>query len=723
VVFPQTTTLGFCFEFASLAAPPALLWQRDYAGRYLAYFGPFVVLAEMTNRGKPDILLAGKPACLHVIDIDTGEVCFGLQYPVEGGPGIGRPYGLLQAVDIDGDGFRDAVMASCQVEEYIGILRNEGGRAFSLAWSRFIEQDLPDDDRELRPTVTSLADVNGDGRQEFVVGLYSAAGDKRWHTVVFDAFGGWQARLADLPDRCLWGCYDLDGDGRPEIITSSETERRCGTSAALQAVDGRSFGDLAVVERAILATAAAPLPRDTLLQAARQTPLCLALPKGHRGLLLRREGIDAGEVVWRLANGVSVFEPAALSPLARSLRASGRDERIPEPEVAIREPAAPPTPAASGPLVSFGDGQRELILACGDGTVIGGPPDLSRPGRFHSLWSVAGTMPSVWLGPQGERVVCVLDPSADAAWLYTPVAGNPAPPAGTRLALPLPPYRVPGALIPFGASALRVFVGLRTGAHTLACALFDAQGRQLWQDAKEGPYPRVAAVADLGGDGRPTMVVDNHGKHILFDEHGGKRVVAHGWYETIPDRSDGAKYALPIVGPFGPGGETRIVMSPGLDALEVLDPAGARLVRVPYGSTYEREWCDAAVAQVRGDGTWDLGMLTHAGTLHCTDLQTGRSRWTVDLEVPSTQPTRTVSGDLEGDGRDEFLVGLVSGDLVAVREEDGRGTVLWRTALDGAIRDTVVADVDGDGRAEIIVETDDGLVRILAPARAAEAER
>ena len=120
VVFPTGVangTLGFCFEFASAIAPPREAWQMDYRGRYDANFGPLCVLADMDNDGVDDVVVAGKPAWIGVLDIQTGAVKFDLRYPITGAPqaGTGRPYGLLHATDLDGDGFRDVVMVSCRV--------------------------------------------------------------------------------------------------------------------------------------------------------------------------------------------------------------------------------------------------------------------------------------------------------------------------------------------------------------------------------------------------------------------------------------------------------------------------------------------------------------------------------------------------------------------------------------------------------------------------------
>jgi hypothetical protein len=232
-------------------------------------------------------------------------------------------------------------------------------------------------------------------------------------------------------------------------------------------------------------------------------------------------------------------------------------------------------------------------------------------------------------------------------------------------------------------------------------------------DAKEGPYPRSAAVADLPGQGQPTIVVDNHGKHLLYDLEGKSRLIAHGWDSTVPGRSDGTKYALPIVGPFGTNGEMRIVMSPGLDALETLSLAGERLARRAFGSAYEFDWCGSAVGKIRRSGELDIALVTQEGILHCADVRTCQTRWTLDLGTKATSPINVVSGDLDGDGRDNFLVGLPNGDLVAVDEQNGAGVLLWKVSFDAGVREAILADVDGDGLLEIIVETDDGRVRIL----------
>ncbi len=762
-LFPKNTVQGVGFEFAQPDAPPKEIWRQDYTGRYWANFGPYGVVADLNKDGRQDLLLAGKPSYVAAIDGATGNILFDCHYPITGENDTGRPYGLIQATDIDGDGFRDVVVASCAVEEYVAVLKNEGGKAFRFLWSRFVERDLPKDDYELRPQTTSVANVDGDGRKELVLGLFNLTGDQRWHTVVLDAFGGWDARKLDLPDRYFWGCYDLNHDGIPEIITSEEKTRRNANTTTLHAVDGRTGKDVASLEGVSLVTSARALPIGVGFFAARATPwfvvlddatgkkmstapnvgtpltpslspsdgervavrpgegssfptnvLGTVLPNGTSGLVVR-VAKTGEENVWRVEDGKSVLADFAPSVVSRMAFNWSSDDYFGPLNREIKEPKQPPSLAASQALVAVADGRRELIFTRGDGMVVGGTPDWERPGVLKNTWSLRGVHPVIWIGPTGERLIAAFDAEADRFHLYRPVAGEQETQPLLTVNLPFLPFREPGMILPFGSSNLLIYVSMKTGAHTLAGALFDREGRCLWRDDMEGAYP-CQAGSFVGSDGQTRLAVDNHGKILFYDLAGNKRLIAHGWHDTIPGRGNGAKYALPISGPFGAKDEPRIVLSPGLEQLEILDEQGARVAMTPYGSIYERDSCASAVARVQTN-VWALGMVTQRGVFHCAEVATGQDRWTLDLGAKAIYPPRVTAGDLDGDGRDNFLVGLSDAELVALDEKNGRGLILWKMTLDAAIRETRIADLDGDGLVEIIAETDDGRIRVFRSSR------
>lgn len=702
IVFPQNSMLGFSFE---IAREPRLLWQKDYTGRYWQGYGPFFVLADMDNDRKPEIALIGKPGYAGVIDSDTGEVKCDLSYEIPGGDHLGRPYGLITATDIDGDGWRDIVVVSCQVEEYVSVIRNDSGKGLNLVWSRFVGLDYPTEPVKLRPNTTSVADVDGDGKKELVLGLFGETGDGRWHTLVIDACKGWGKRLADLPDRYFWGCYDLNGDGRPEIVTSKDT-----VPTNLQAVDGRTGKDIASVDGIALSVVGMKPPPDTTYRANVTAPSCVTDARGVKGLLVSRYGRDH---LWRISAGKSLLEPVKMTPLARTAMASEGSGKIGAAGLTIGAPSAQAV-AASGPLVAESDGRRELILGLSNGTVGGGSPQLARSGAFRDSWTIPGSMPSVWLGEDGRRIVCVADSRDGVVSMYQPTVGPNAKPVSS-FTTPKPVNR-PGlsrttaGLLPFGPTDMHLYVGLRPGVHAIAGACYDARGQMLWQDPENGPYPRIAAAADLNGDGREEVIVDNHGRQIIYGADGSAKTVAVGWGSP---RGDGAKYATPIVGPFGPDGATRIVMAGGLDCLETLDADGDRIAKEAVASTYDFEWCGAAVARLRKTQEWDVGTVNCYGVFYCSDVNTCRTRWTFDLGVKPVSSIQISSGDVDSDGRDEFLIGLPDGRLVALTENDGKGHVLWTAAFDAGVEEAFLADVDGDGKGEVVADLDDGTVKVL----------
>lgn len=721
--FPQDTTEGYCFEFTR-PGKPRLLWHAEYKDKYWANFGPYIVLADMRKRGKPDILLAGKPCYFAVINIDTGAIEFDLHYNIPGHPDVGRPYGLLEAVDIDGDGYPDAVMISHQVEKYIGIARNVGGKAFKLEWAHGFEES-PSDNFTLRPNVTSVVDLNGDGKREIVLGIYDAAGDKRWHTMVLNGFGGLKDRLADLPDRYFWGCYDLSGSGHPDIVTSVEHNRLPSQVTTLKIVDGRTFRDVATIAGVEIVPSGQDLPPNEGYYAYRETPLFPLMPDGERGLVLRRPSEGGSLVLMRLRDGKPVMKPFRSTNLALTVMSSSAPGSPLQPDLRIAEPPATSTIGAYSPLVCSNMGQRELVVARTDLTTVGGVPDLRHSGKWRSQWQVQGTCPTIWQAPDGSRRVCTLDGTKSVAYVYdphtAPGAADTSTPPQTAIPLPYPPFLLPGMTMPYGDRRMRLFVDMQSGIHNLACGVWDEDGQRVWYDPMEGPYPRQAAA--FKDDGRWSIFMDNHGKDMLYNEAGEKRVVAHGWYTDVPGRGNGSKYALPIAGPYGPGGATRIVLSPGLEQMEILDASGARVAMASLGGIYVRDSCTSAVGRPGGqDGGWDVASIAHDGILHCTSVSTAEDRWTLDLGVKSEAAYHIIAANLEGSGRDDFLVAMPNGDLDCVGERRGKGVLLWRKSFDAGLTDVIAADLEGDGHPDIIVSADDDTVRILKPGSGPRAE-
>ena len=109
---------------------------------------------------------------------------------------------------------------------------------------------------------------------------------------------------------------------------------------------------------------------------------------------------------------------------------------------------------------------------------------------------------------------------------------------------------------------------------------------------------------------------------------------------------------------------------------------------------------------------WIFRSLAEDGHFECFDTAAGALRWSLDLSA-TPDGTSVVAGDVDGNGQEAFLVGLSDGRLVCIAEEGTEGSTLWQLQFAAAVANPVIADVDGDDVAQIVISTADGYVRIL----------
>jgi hypothetical protein len=314
--FPTYSTTGHCFDL-STPRQPRELWSCDLQGRIDAGFGPVVVVGDVLGAGSDQVVLSSRlgsayggddsddvpsdqlvvgredgKLCQLVLDLHSGTILSQVAYRPDPGPyPCARPYGLLQVAPLGPGASPDIVLASCQVEEYVSVTSSEGGLARRWGW--FVERDWPTDLQELRPQVTSLADVRGDGRPLLVVGHWDGGS---WTTLLIDPMRGMDdGPLLRLPGRYFWGCADLDGDGVAELIVSTEARRIPAPSTALEVVDARTLEVIDSVAGIGLVTSGdSELPRQIAFHALRRSPVVLDGPDGRAGLVLT----DGRDTVW-----------------------------------------------------------------------------------------------------------------------------------------------------------------------------------------------------------------------------------------------------------------------------------------------------------------------------------------------------------------------------------------------------------------------------------------
>ena len=122
------------------------------------------------------------------------------------------------------------------------------------------------------------------------------------------------------------------------------------------------------------------------------------------------------------------------------------------------------------------------------------------------------------------------------------------------------------------------------------------------------------------------------------------------------------------------------------------------------------------LADVDGDGHSEVGSISRKGRerLICANLATGQIKW--DLPLPElssdVKPTDFATGDVDGDGVGEFVFGWGQ-TLYAVNGRDDQPNVVWKLELPARCGAPILADVDADGRSEILIVTEDGYLRCV----------
>lgn len=747
---------------------PRRVWQSDPPEGTI--FNPLNIVFDIDGDGVQEICVAAHYRVM-IFEGTTGRKESELRYHGS------RPYGWFGLADVDGDAQVELVtigdfQSHLDVLEYDA--KQPDSERLSVRWRRDIEQDI--DKRSKWPQVgpQPLVEVTGDGRPEIIVNLFNDQGDGQWHVAVLDANTG--ATIADLPQRFYLGtiggndsssarvCVTTTrgvlvhqagqielirlGDKGPEVCWQRQGSAWCTSDAPRLGHDWSTTASQGM-RRVHLQGDPRPMFAIKTWDPARPSAVELStwqcdaaggverlwsvtgLPESARCEVVEDGALQASEVLLRVPLAAHTrCELKGFHARAELLQSRPLGTGVSMPIVAA-------THAAGGMSVIV-EGPGDQIVCLAPPTKEQTTPDLrwQRPGRGMRDGSLAIGLLATDLDQDGTCEVVAATRAAVGHALLTAYRGN-----GEQMwQKPFPeilgdvPVWNSGALTFWwdgdfrGTEKTDLFVNVRRSLmHSDVGYLVDGRtGETVWTQEKAqspgqfqwGYAGTPLATVDVDADSSDELICLHPVCYWLASGHDGalrvgkelaSRAVLPAW----------AAYGQPLVHDFDGDGQPEVLLdSPYILALLEMDgaPVWHGPPRMDYpvntteGNASETTQCKHALVDIDGDGWMEIASAGYGDGVRVIDPRTGRKLWSCAAPAPTVP--KVSAANIDGVGGDEIIYS--AGDqLIAVTGDVQAGRLLWSWQASGSLSMPAIADVDDDGKAEIIIQDSLGAIHCI----------
>lgn len=276
-----------------------------------------------------------------------------------------------------------------------------------------------------------------------------------------------------------------------------------------------------------------------------------------------------------------------------------------------------------------------------------------------------------------------------------------------------------------------LFVNTRRGLmHSDVGQLVDGRsGAILWRQEKAiiagqfnwGYAGIPPGIADLAGQGRDELISLYPVCFWVADGRTGRleRGVELAGRKRLPAW---AAYGEPMIHPFEGGDRPQVLLdSPYILAL--LDTNGTPiwhgLGRADYpatpteGNVGQTTAVKHALMDLSGEGDFAIASAGYGDGVRAMDPRDGKVLWS--LAAPAPTCPRMVAADIDGRKGDELLY-VAGTKLVVITGDRTAGRILWEWQGPATLSMPAVAELDGDGLAQIVVQAADGTVHCIGPA-------
>lgn len=750
-----------------------LAW-RDGAWEQVWQTGPLDMLfsalplaGDFDGDGKPEVAILPWYELL-ILDARTGQIKDRCRFTE------GRSYGYFGVHDLAGDGKSEFVVQA-DFSKHLDVLGYRAGK-LSVLWQREIEADISNPQKIFRVHPRGVADFLGDGRREIATSLFNDTGDGRWHVMVFDGMtGAVKADLPDEHlqgvadvngDRAAeLLTVQTAGGGIPEVGTVRVRSLRGGAPTTLWERRDAAWetwdpplplnvnSGATLAQRDALCRVGAggswavirtpgPGPARVALRLLRWRDGGFSERAGIEGLRLRAVGLAPdGEMLVRANAGLGDAPPVSVA--GGAVRALCCQPRAPQQSVpvVVREPgrraATILVQGVDQELVAFGltSAADAKTPAAEQPTGEAPAPAVQErwrfPGRGQTTnWpgDLKGPVVADLLGDGGRQVLYAGSAPGGCARLVAATLPAPGDPEADRARprelwhhdFPAIPGTAPvwntGGLILWQVGHLTdkraqdvVVTVRRSMMHSEETyGLSGRDGHELWhrprQISNRGCGGTPFALADFDADGLDDVASLHPSILYIMKGSTGENLVAKDCsWPGVPAQP--VYWGLPVAGDFEGTGRASIFFATERWSMTGLIRADGSLAWWDALDKSPASW--PAFGNFDGDGKLEALAWGYPDGIRCYDAATGKVRWRLDQPEAQT-PAGCASGELMGSGRD-VAVFSVGTKLYCV----GQGRVLWQLGLPAWLGPPSIADVDGTGRAAIVVSGADGWVYVV----------
>ena len=226
---------------------------------------------------------------------------------------------------------------------------------------------------------------------------------------------------------------------------------------------------------------------------------------------------------------------------------------------------------------------------------------------------------------------------------------------------------------------LYVYVGT---PHMRSLVLNGKDGTLVWEKGKipdleryYGPTVNLSAVWDVNGDGKDDLVFTCPDYYCVASGPTGEPLVGPAFPPKIFNQPSQGLYTLPAVLPEKQGEPTVCLVDGHYFVAAMTAHATAKWYHLPIVGEAR---AGAEGFLKTSEGQWLMGFGRQDGQFVCLDVATGKVRWQFPLESTASA---VAACDIDGDGKQEFIIGTTHGELCALGDAGDKARVVWRAQL------------------------------------------